>query len=126
MRSNGRREIGELLRLQRKELVAGLTRLQRARCALARGYESRHLRAVRIEIADDGGLYPHGVLKTRDSVLPARLRVSDQRLIRLIGGSWRIGGRERPVDLLNVIGDALGLGEQLLGTLDRLLELLQR
>ena len=33
-------------------------------------------------IADDAGLHPHGVLKAGDRVLPARLRVGDQRLIR--------------------------------------------
>ena len=81
LRSNCCREIGKLLRLQCEELIAGLARLQGARRTLARGHKGRHLRAVRIEIPDDGGLHPHGVLKTGDRVLPAHLRVGDQRLI---------------------------------------------
>ena len=38
----------------------------------------------------------------------------------------RVSREERTVDLLDIIGDALSLGEQLLGTLDRLFQLQQR
>ena len=38
----------------------------------------------------------------------------------------RISGRERAIDLLDVVGDALRLSQQLLGPLDRRLKLLQR
>ena len=38
----------------------------------------------------------------------------------------RIGRREGAIDLLDVVGDTLGLGEKLLGSLDRLFQLPQR
>ena len=124
LRCNGRCEIGELLRLKRKDLVAGLRRLQSAACALARCYVRRRLGAVGIEVADNAGLNAQGVLQRGDRVLPTRLRVGDECLIGLAARRRRIIGRERAVDLLYIIGNALCLSEQLLGTLDRRLKLL--
>ena len=49
---------------------------------LAGGDQRGHLRTVAIEVADDRGLCSHGVLETRHRILPARLRIRDQRLIR--------------------------------------------
>src|SRR5690606_14831421 len=46
-------QVGELLRLEGEKLVTGLGRLQRAGCRLALVDERRHLRAVRVDIADD-------------------------------------------------------------------------
>ena len=85
MGRDDRRKIGELLGLQGQKLIAGLARLQRTGRPLARGDERRHLGTVGIEVADDGGLRPHGVLQAGHRVLPARLRVCDQRLVRKAG-----------------------------------------
>ena len=111
------REIRELLGLQRQKLVAGLGCLQSAGRTLARGDERGHLGAVGVEIADDRGLRPHGVLEAAHGILPTALRVRDQRLVRTTRGRRRIGGRECAIDLLDVVGDALSLGEKLLRSL---------
>jgi hypothetical protein len=52
------------------------------------------------------------------------LRIRDQVLIRLVRRGRRIRRREGSVDLLDVITNALSLGEKLPSLLDRLLELL--
>ena len=75
LRGDGRREIGELLRLKRKDLIAGLRRRKAARCRLARRHQRRRLGAVGVEIADDAGLHAQRILQGSDRVLPARLRV---------------------------------------------------
>ena len=116
------REIGELLRLKCEDLVAGLGCLQGTTGALTRCHKRGRLDAVGIEVADDAGLNPQGVLQRRDRILPARLSVGDQRLIRLVARGRRIAGRERAIDLLDVVGNSLGLGQQLLGPLDRRLQ----
>ena len=74
-------EIRELLCCQRDELIAGLTCLQGTGRPLAGGDKRGHLRAVGIEVANDRGLCPHGVLKARHRVLPTRLSICDQRLV---------------------------------------------
>lgn len=76
------REISELLCRQRQELIAGLACLQRTSRALARGDERRHLGVIGIDVADDGRLRPHSILESGHRILPTRLRVRDQRLIR--------------------------------------------
>ena len=81
MGRDDRGEIRELLGLQRQELIAGLARLQRTGRALARGDKRRHLGTVGVEVADDRGLRPHGILQAGHRVLPTRLRVRDQRLV---------------------------------------------
>jgi hypothetical protein len=108
---DGRREIAELLSLKREDLVAGLRRLQRAACALARSHQRRRLGTVGVEVADNAGLHAQGVLQRGDRVLPTRLRVGDECLIGLTARRRRIIGRERAVDLLHVVGNALRLGE---------------
>src|SRR5437763_16465028 len=109
-----------------ENLFAGLARLQCACCTLAGSDESRHLGAVGVEVTYHCGLHPHGILKARDRVLPTDLSIGDECLVREVWGGWRVRGRERAIDLLDIEGDALGLGEQLLRTLDRLLQLMQR
>ena len=123
---DGGGEIGKLLGLKRKDLIAGLGCLERAGGRLAGRHERRHLCAVGVEIADDASLHPHGVLQSADRVLPPRLCIGDQRLIGLAGVRAAVGRLERAVDLLNIVGDVLRLGEELLGALDRRLKLLQR
>src|SRR5947208_2640826 len=71
----GSREIGELLSLKRKDLVAGLRCLQSATGTLARRHKRGRLCAVGVEVADDAGLDAERVLQRSDRVLPARLRV---------------------------------------------------
>ena len=112
--------------MQCDDLIAGLHRLERTGRRLAGGHERRHLRSVAVEIADDPRLNAHGVLQARDGILPARLRIGDERLTGLAGGSRRVRRREGAVDLLHVVGDALGLRQELLRLLDGLLDLLQR
>src|SRR5258708_1612858 len=58
----GSGEIGELLRLKREDLIAGLSSLQGATGTLARRYERGRLCAVGVEVADDAGLNPERVL----------------------------------------------------------------
>jgi hypothetical protein len=115
-------EVGELLRLESEYLIARLRRLERAGRWLARRNQRRHLRAVGVEIADDTGLDAQGILQASDRVLPPQLGVGDQRLIGLAGVRAAIGGLESVVDLLNIVGNVLRLGEELLGALDRRLQ----
>ena len=49
-------QIGDLLRGERHQLIAGLRRLKRAGGVLAGADQHRHLRGVRAEIGDDGRL----------------------------------------------------------------------
>ena len=116
-------EIGELLGLERHELVAGLGGLQRAGGRLARRDQRIDLGARAVEILHHAGLHAHGVLEAGERVLPAGLRIGEE-LLR--GGrariGLRIGLRERLIDRGDVVGDALRLGEKLLGLADRLLE----
>ena len=115
----GSREIGELLRLKRQNLIAGLGRLQGATGTLTRCHKRGRLDAVGVEVADDAGLNPKRVLQRSNRIVPPLLSVGHQHLVRLAAGGRRIAGRESAIDLLDVVGDALGLGQQLLGPLDR-------
>ena len=124
--SHSSREIGELLRLKREKLVAGLRCRKAAGRRLARRHQGRHLGAVGIEITDHASLHAQRILQGRDRVLPARLRVTDQRLAGLAGVRAAVGGLKRMIDLLDVEGDILRLREKLLRALDRGLKLLQR
>ena len=112
-------EIGELLRLKREDLIAGLGCLQGATGTLTRCHKRGRLDAVGVEVADDAGLDAERVLQCCNRILPPRLSVGYQDLVRLAASGRRITGRERTIDLLNVVSDALGLSQQLLGTLDR-------
>src|SRR3546814_10416395 len=56
VRGDDGREIGELLGLEREELIAGLRRLQGAGRALALADERRHLGTGGVAVADDAGL----------------------------------------------------------------------
>ncbi len=120
------REVGELLRLKRQELIASLCHLKGASRALALTDQRRHLRSIGIDVADNAGLDTHGVLQAADGILPARPGIGDELLVR--GGQRDIGVLllEGPIDLLNVEGDVLGLVEQLLRPLYGLLKLLER
>jgi hypothetical protein len=112
------------VRLQGEELISGLGRLERASRALALTDEGRCLRAVGIEVAHDGRLDPHGILKAVDGVLPTSLRGGNELLARCRQRHLAVIGLERLIDPLNVVGNALGLGEKLLRPCDRLLKLL--
>src|SRR5579884_665005 len=114
-------EVGELLRLERENLVAGLHRLQRPGRALALADQRRHLRPVGVEIADHTGLDPHRVLQAADRVLPPCPGVGDELLVGRGQRGITVGRLKRLVDLLNVEGDVVRLPEKLLGTLDGLL-----
>ena len=71
------REVRELLRLQRQDLVAGLGHLQRTGGALARGDQRRRLAPDSVEIADNADLNLQSILQCRHRGLPVRLRVVD-------------------------------------------------
>ena len=126
LRGDGGGEVRELLGLEGEDLVARLGRLKRAGRRLARGDQRRHLRAVGVEIADDASLNAKSVLQGADRVLPALLSIGDQRLAGLAGVRGSVGRLERMVDLLDIVGNVLGLAQELLGALDRRLKLLQR
>ena len=89
-RRHDRGEVGELLGLERDELVAGLRGLQRAGRGLARRDQRVDLGAGAVEILHHAGLHAHGVLEAGERVLPAGLRVGDE-LLR--GGRAGIGLR---------------------------------
>ena len=122
---DGGGEIGELLRLQRQELVAGLCCLERPGRRLARRHQRRHLGAVCVDIADDAGLHLERVLERRDRVPPALACTVDQGLVARAGRRGTIRGREGTIDLTHVVSDPLRLPEKLLRALDRLLDLLE-
>jgi hypothetical protein len=63
-------------------------------------------------------LHAHGVLEAGERVLPTRLSAGEE-LLRggRAGIALRITLRERLIDRSDVVGDALGLGEELLGLL---------
>ncbi len=86
-------KIRKLRGLKRDELIAGLRRLQRAGRGLARIDQRVDLGVGAVEILHRARLDVHGVLKARQRVLPAGLRVGHQ----LLGGGR--GG----------IGDGIGL-----------------
>src|SRR3546814_3594679 len=87
--------------------------------ALALADKSRHLRPVRVDIANDAGLNAKSILQAADGVLPARTCVADELGIGAGQRNACIFLAENLVDLLNVVGDVLRLIQQLLGTLDR-------
>ena len=78
---------------------------------------------VDVEILHDAGLHAHGVLEAGERVLPARLRVGEKLLRRGRAGiGLRIGLGEGLIDRADAVGDALRLGQKLLGLGDRLFE----
>ena len=115
LRSDRRREIGKLLRLESHELVTGLRRLQRPCRALAGIDQGGHLGAVGVEITDHRRLNAQSILQARHGILPTRLRIGDQRLGRLIRRCRRIGRRKGPIDLLDIVGDVLRLQQEVDG-----------
>jgi hypothetical protein len=76
-RGDDAREIGELLRREAHDLVAGLRRLERAACRLAGGYQRADLRLRVLEILHHARLDVHRILIAGARVLPARLRVGE-------------------------------------------------
>ena len=123
-RRHHRGEVGELRGLKRDKLVAGLRGLEGAGGPLARRNEPSNLGAGGGEVLHHAGLDAHGVLESGERVLPAGLRAR-QQLLR--GGRTRIGLRvglsEGLIDGSDAVGDPLRLGQELLGLVDRLLEL---
>ena len=93
-----RGEVGKLLRLQGEKLVAGLGRLQRTGRALALPDKRGHLATVGVDVADNAGLDPHGVLQAADGVLPAFTRLRDKRLIGSRHRCISVGGLERAIE----------------------------
>src|SRR5579871_3500929 len=119
LRCDERGEIEELTRLQGDQLIAGLVCLKEAGGRLARGEESVGLRPGDFECLYDAGLDAQRVLIARERVLPTGLRVAGKLLGR--GRGWvalRIGTPERLIDLVDIVGDTLGLIEKLLGAYD--------
>ena len=111
-------QIGELLRLEREELITGLGGLKRAGRRLAGCHQLVHRRARAFDIADDTGLHLQRIFERADAGFPAifcprhkcPLR-SGQVNILVLRGKLRL-------DLLHVIRHALGLGQKLLGLAD--------
>src|SRR3546814_13786534 len=75
-------QVGELLRLQRQQLVPGLGGLERAGRRLAGGHQLVDRAARTTQIADHTGLDLHGVLDGGDAVAPAAFRAPDPRSLR--------------------------------------------
>ena len=76
---------------------------------------------VRIEVPHHAGLHPQGILEAGQRVLPARLGIAEELLRRgRAGVALRIESLEGLIDLVDVVGDALRLDEQLLRARDRL------
>ena len=123
-RRHHRGEVGELCRLKRDKLVAGLRSLKGAGGPLAGRNEPSNLGAGGGEVLHYTGLDAHGVLESREGVLPAGLSAREQ-LLR--GGRTRISLRislsESLIDGGDAVSDPLRLGQKLLGLVDRLLEL---
>src|SRR6266540_386730 len=123
---NKRSQIGELFGLQCEELVAGLYRLQTPHSGLARGDECIGLAARGVEVLHDTRLDPERILIRGQRVLPALLRIADE-LLRggRAGVALRVETLEGLIDLVDVVGQALRLVEQLLRACERLLDGLQ-
>ena len=119
-------EIGQLLRLQRDELIARLRRLQRAGGVLALRDEVGHGCPGPVEIADDAGLGLQRILEACDGCLPAAAGTCHQFRIAESGEPGGVVGVEGVLDAGDIIGDALRLAEQVLGALHRLLQLRKR
>ena len=111
-------QVGELLGDLDQELVVDLRGLQGAGRRLAGGAEARHGGAVGGDVAHHGRLRLQGVLQARDRVLPALLRLGDHLLFAQVEVDRPVAGGEGLVDAGDRVGDALGLGEELLGALD--------
>ncbi len=105
-RRHHRGEIGELLGLDRDQLIAGLCSLQRAGRRLAGVHQRIDLCVGALEILHHTGLHTHRILIRSKCVLPTGLRVGEKLLrrgrSRVVHG---IGRRERGVDRVYVIGN---------------------
>ncbi len=120
LRGEQRGQVGELLRLEREQLVARLRRLQRAGRALARAHQRADLRLRRRQVADHGRLRFQRVLEAAQRIAPARLRVGDElRRRRRPGVAIGIDVLELALDVGDVVEHALRLAEQRLRALDR-------
>src|SRR3546814_9450034 len=78
LRRHHRGQVGELLRLEREQLIARLRRLQRAACRLTGRHQRVDRRPGAIEITDCPGLYPKRIFERADNVLPAAVRSDEQ------------------------------------------------
>src|SRR3546814_7870365 len=76
--------------------------------ALALADKSRHLRPVRVDIANDAGLNAKSILQAADGVLPARTCVAAALGIGAGQRNACIFLAENLVDLLTVVGDEIG------------------
>src|SRR3546814_8045215 len=70
-------EVGELLRLEREKLVAGLRRLQSTARRLAGADERVDRRAGAVDLADHARLPAQRIFKRPDAVFPARIGIGD-------------------------------------------------
>ena len=114
-------QVGDLLGLQREELVARLGRLQGTDGGLAFADQGGELGALTIEIADDARLHAQRVLQPADGVFPAGPGIGQK--LRLGRGHGDVGVvlLEHLVDLGNIEGDVLRLAQKLTGPVDILL-----
>src|SRR6266446_8497962 len=80
LRRNDCGQVGELLGLERDELVAGLRGLKAAHRRLTRRHERIGLDARGIEVLDNAGLDVQRILVACKRVLPALLRAADKLL----------------------------------------------
>src|SRR3546814_5701186 len=111
-------QVGELLRLQRQQLVPGLGGLERAGRRLAGGHQLVDRAARTTQIADHTGLDIHGVLEGGDAVAPAASRARDHRALRTRKIDVLRLPSELALDRLHIVSPALGLLDQLLRLAD--------
>ena len=99
------------------ELTGGLQDRLAGINAVTRGVERLH----------HAGLHAERIVVCGERILPARLRIVEELLGRgRAGVALRIAALERLVDLADVVGETLGLADQLLGPRHRLLDGLPR
>src|ERR1700722_3577987 len=92
-------EVGKLLGLERRELIAGLSGLKRAGRGLARRDQRIDLSAGAVEVLHGASLHAHGVLEAGERVLPAGLRAGEELLAGCRTGiALSIALRERLID----------------------------
>jgi type IV secretory pathway VirB4 component len=114
-----------LLRLKRQQLVSGLRGLQRPGCRLACGDQALHRSTRAFDIADRTGLNFQGILEGGDAAPPTLFGTLDHCALAAGQIDVLVLAGKVPLDLLDIIGNALRTGEQLLGLPHLLLERLE-
>ena len=108
--------------LQCQQLVASLCCLQGARGGLACGNEAAERIARTFDIGNRARLDLEGIFEGRHAVLPARLGAFDHRPLRGTERYVLVMLVESALDGADIVGDALGFVQQLLGLPDLVLQ----